>query len=336
MRRKYPPVPRAGVEINRYFTLLDPPSMRKSSSHQKRTVRRGRVGLVKSNPQLQIGQGQYVPKLSRVSLRFSAQSEAKQPSIDLIRVSGNNVQDPLGTTGTGAPPGFNYWAAMYERYRVIGSKCEITCRISHETKDASLNNVSARVILLPCNNTTALASGSDYSSQPYAKSRSFTSAMPTRMSSVMKSATILGQKDVLGSDRLQSTVATAPNDEWFWRIITVTDNDISSIAFVAVTLAVTYDVEFFDRQPLDRPAVMKYFQAAYMQNCREILEKESLQRIQREHAQQRFEEKLLLVAEEPDAVLVPPLVSSSSVRNESLESKATLTPKPLKVALKTR
>lgn len=283
---------------------------RSNRQPRKRSGRRRQpVGVTKSNPPLQVGQGQFVPKLSRVSLRFSATSDVKIVGLDLIRVSGNNVQDPLGSTGTGAPPGFNYWASMYERYRVIGSRCELTARICSETKDASTITTSGRIILFPSNNTTALASGSDYGSQPFAKTRSVTTAQPCRMVSTMKTATILGQKDVLGSDRLQSTVLTGPSDEWFWRAITAPDNDVSTNTMYCVTICVTYDVEFFDRQPLDRPSVNEFFQKAWLANCRLILDKQLALKEARDKSRQKFEEKLIESIEDSKDNTEPVLIS---------------------------
>lgn len=293
------------------------------------TRKRNLVGIVKSDPPLHIGQGQYVPKLMRVSLRFGAQSDAKTPSLDLIRVSGNNIQDPLGSTGSGAPPGFSFWATMYERYRVIGSRIEVTTRISNDQKDTDALRCSGRTIVFPSNNTTSLASGSDYQSQPYAKTRSVTSNIPCRIVSTMKSATILGQKDVLGADRLQSQVTTGPADEWFWRVVNSPDTDFSTHNMFATTVTVTYDVEFFDRQPLDRSSITKHHEAAYLENCRQILEKNKLIEFERASSAARFEDKLFHSAEDPDTVFLNPLPSKPVVRAEKIESKEpTPTPKP--------
>lgn len=244
------------------------------------------------NPSLQIGSGQFVPAMSRVSLRFSATSDVKTSSLDLIRVSGNNVQDPLGSTGTGAPPGFSFWASMYERYRVLGSRCEAEWRISSDTKDASTITTSAKGILFPSNNTTSLATGSDYASQPFSKVVSFTTQQPGHAVSTMSTAKILGQKDVLGPDRLQSVINTGPLDEWFWRIITAPDTDVSTNTYMVVTLIVTYDVEFFDRQPKDRSSVMRYFDLAYYENCKTIVAEQKKRDAERKAASLKFEKVL--------------------------------------------
>lgn len=245
------------------------------------------------NPSLQIGSGQYVPALLRTSLRFSATSDVKTSSLDLIRISGNNVQDPLGSTGTGAPPGFTYLASMYERYRVIGSQCQAEWRICSETKDTSTVATAAKGILFPSNNTTSLATGSDYAAQPFAKVVSFTTQLPGSVTQKMSSAKILGQKDVLGPDRLQSQVTTGPADEWFWRIITAPDNDVSTSTLMIVTFQVTYDVEFFDRQPLDRSSVSVHFDRAYYEHCKLIIAAKSQREAERKASADKLDKAML-------------------------------------------
>jgi len=274
--------------------------------------RRRTSQVVGSNPILQVGSGQFVPKSTRVSLRFAATSDEKTPSISEIRVSGNNVVDPLGSTGSGAPPGFTYWASMYERYRVIGSRMRVYARFCSDTKDASTLTTAGKLVLLPSNNTTSFASGSDFAAQPYARQANVSTAQGASLSMTMKSGTILGQKDVLGPDRLQAVINTGPADEWFWRAALVPDNDVSTNTYCVLSFDCTYDVEFFDRKPLDRSSVMYYHKLAWLENCRLIAEEHKTQQAAREKQAQRISQ---LVESKSSGSTNAIVVGSQDVRN---------------------
>jgi len=88
----------------------------------------------------------------------------------------------------------------------------------------------------------------------------------------MSTSKILGQKDVIGSDRLQATISTAPGEEWYWRIGYISDAAYTN-GQVSLEIQVTYDVIFMDREDLGR-SLWQYFDAAYAHHCKLIKESE--------------------------------------------------------------
>jgi len=215
--------------------------------------------------------GAFVPSVFRTSLQqTTAWSSQADGAAHYYHLSGNNCKDPGGSLTATSPPGFQYLAALYDRYRVIGSKCHVEFSCGTDTKDTSSSAFNCYGTLLPCNSNTAWGSYSDAASQPYAKSEIFTTQTPKRLASGMSSALILGQKDVLGPDRLQSFVSTGPSDEWFWSIVVQSVINMATANDIHLSATVTYDIEFFDRTGTLSPAVTELLSQIYKIRCTEL------------------------------------------------------------------
>ncbi len=247
------------------------------------------MGVVKSNPPLQLARtGCFVPSRMRTSLRFCiTATNAASTSYAQLVVSGNGLFDPGLSLSAGQPVGFDYWAAMYERYRVIGSRCHLTASLADTSTGSASVEGHTSIVLYPSNASGSLSSLDDAASQPYATRMEITSAKPISITKTMKTSVITGIKDMLGSDQLQALISGTPGNEWFWNV-----GVVSTAAYAdgrtEISFVITYDVEFFDRAQINR-STLAFIHKAYIANCihieKRLVEEKELSR----NAVARFE-----------------------------------------------
>ncbi len=243
-----------------------------------------------SNPVLQFARsGCFVPSRTRVSLRFAVNyTAATSASYSQIAVSGNGLFDPGLSLSAGQPVGFDYWASMYERYRVIGSHIHVT--VVNSSTVTGNNTANSTITVFPATASAALSTQSDANSQPYATTKDVTNALPAVIRKTMKTSTIVGVKDMEGADQLQALISGTPSNEWFWNI-----GIISGAAYtnynLELEIQVTYDVEFFDRAQINR-STLEFIHKAYLANCVAIEYKYQLINNQREKAKSKFDEEV--------------------------------------------
>jgi len=177
----------------------------------------------------------------------------------------------MAALGTIQPVGFDYWAAMYERYRVIGSKCRVVATLVGVGTGGGVGGAaSLSVALYPSNATGGLVSLSDAISQPLAKNSDATHAQRATLQSVMSTSKISGNKAVEGADQFQATIGANPANEWYWNIGFICGAAYTSTE-VNIDIVVTYDVEFFDRAQLNRSSlVAEHIRKAYLAHCAEL------------------------------------------------------------------
>lgn len=192
-----------------------------------------------------------------------------------ISVSGNSAFDPLASSGTNQPVGFDYWAAMYERYRVIGSRCRVVATLVGTAVGGGVAGAaSLTTVLYPSNATGSLVSMSDAISQPLSKNTDATSAQRGVLQSAISTAKITGIKDVEGADQLQATIGSNPANEWYWNIGHETGAAYADTS-VNIDICITYDVEFYDRAQLNRSTlVWGHINKAYQAHCAELLQRQ--------------------------------------------------------------
>jgi hypothetical protein len=98
----------------------------------------------------------------------------------------------------------------------------------------------------------------------------FLTAETLNLATGMSSALILGQKDILGADRLQADISSGPNDEWFWTVVVQSVINMATANDIHLSATVTYDVEFFDRAGTLPPAAEKLISQIYSIRCAEV------------------------------------------------------------------
>lgn len=207
--------------------------------------------------------------------------------------SGNGLFDPGLSLSSGQAVGFDYWASMYEKYRVIGSRCHLTASLADTSTGAATVEGHTSVTLYPSNAAGALSSIDDAASQPYATRMEITSAKPVSITKTMKTSVITGIKDMLGADQLQAAVSGTPSNEWFWNVGVVSTSNYTD-ARTELAFIITYDVEFFDRAQLNR-STLAFIHKAYLANCIHLEQRLKEEKELSRNAVARFElEKSLL------------------------------------------
>lgn len=160
--------------------------------------------------------------------------------------SGNSIYDP-NHTGTGAQPaGFDQWAAFYNRYTVRGSKMSV------QFANVQTTNAAAAVenVLVAVNDTTGYTDLDAASANPYMRRTLYT---PTNgfpvLKSFMSTKKIVGQR-MVDDDTYGSAVTTSPVDQWYWQILSLPVDRLSSLTQYAY-VTIVYYVEFHDRKQLN-------------------------------------------------------------------------------------
>jgi hypothetical protein len=211
-----------------------------------------------------------MPPVFKTSLRFTFQrASAASTSLGTIAFSGNNVQDPGLSAGAEQPPGFTQLATLYSRYRVIGSHVELRA-IMTTTATGGGFIANGDICIYPSNSSGAPADFEAACSQPYAQWREITGATPQVMKKTMNTAMQVGQRSLVGADRLQALVSGAPSEEWYWLVVFQSDAAYTNIN-LEWHLQITYDVEFFDRPTVNQALESwKHIKLAYIARCREL------------------------------------------------------------------
>lgn len=237
--------------------MLRKQNYRTSKRGQRKAPRRSTKTLPVTNPPLQfIKSGAFMPPRFRTSLRHTVEwSVLADGANHYYYLSGNNCKDPGGSLTATSPPGFQYLAALYERYRTYGSKIDADVASGPNGNDIVAVAMSGTWCVHPTNTNTAFTAVSNAASQPYAKSKAISTQTPQYIRSVMQTSKMVGQKDVLGSDRLQASVGSGPSDEWFWGLNFQTSYNETKTNNLWVRATVTYDVEFFDLSGTLTPAL---------------------------------------------------------------------------------
>jgi hypothetical protein len=190
------------------------------------------------------------PDRMRCVLRYS------QPYTLLINNTGatgrqefsmNSLFDP-DFTGTGAQPGyFDQLSTLYNRYRVYGSAIKV---IEVPFNAGTQINVPVTMVVVPSAQTLASYSTYDAAGLPRAQTRVCTGNMDSKNQTIVAShsvSEILGVKDVEGADRLQALVTASPSEQCLWSIIGRSVDSVTATTS-EISVLITYDCEFFDRQ----------------------------------------------------------------------------------------
>lgn len=221
---------------------------KRRSRRRSRPFRRSRRGNKRSS----VSRLKYlIPDRLFVKLRYRQRitlaSTTGATAFNIFR--GNSPYD-ADESGTGAqPPGFDNYAAMYERYRVMGSKIAVTfCSVQ---TTAPTQTYEVGILARPDN--TAPATMDAVAGNPYASLGLLTPGNgKVRKKMYMSTAKILGltKQAVKANENLSSAVTTNPATTWEWFVYSQPADRAStatSIAFVCIT----YYVEFYKREYFD-------------------------------------------------------------------------------------
>jgi hypothetical protein len=178
------------------------------------------------------------------------------------------LNDPGLSSSSARCVGYTYLSAMYNRYRVVGSKITVKGLMSSSTAGATNTIETGSIAVWPGNKGSSPTLYRDGMAQPYAKWMDFTLNTPKTITSSMSTAKITGQKDLLGSDRTQAIINAAPSEEWYWNIMYVSEAAFTN-GVLLFDVQLTYDVIFFDRQDLDHSLTLM-FDEIHAYRCKQL------------------------------------------------------------------
>jgi len=160
----------------------------------------------------------------------------------------NSLFDPDFTGTGGQPEFFDQLSTLYNRYRVYGCAIKVTL-LPFTTAGAQIN-VPTNVVLVPSALSLASLNVDDCAGLPRAQNRVCTGNMDYKTTTMIGShsvSEILGVKDVEGADRLQATINASPSEQSLWSIVARTADGVTATS-LGISVRLTYDCEFFDRQ----------------------------------------------------------------------------------------
>lgn len=195
---------------------------------------------------------QMVPDIMRVALKFvvSTSFPIAVNGADFV-YRGNSCFDPDFAVGGTQPLGFDQWAAFYRRYRVLSSKCKF--RVKNNAPDGN----ALLMIVAPLNTNTAITNRELLSEQRFAKQEFVgdSNGMDVKeITHYMDTASIRGvPREAVRIDGSYSGLVTGnPGLEWYWHCAAYdASNSLGQVAF-DFNVEITYYVEFFDSETLNR------------------------------------------------------------------------------------
>lgn len=159
---------------------------------------------------------------------------------------GNSLFDPDFTSTGHQPMYYDQYISVYEKYRVYGSSIKITVVNIGTTTDSPCEVVIAPTSSVPTFTSSSMA-------KEVARA-TYTGLLPAgqfrtgRASNDITTATILGLRGPQIYDLDYAAIFSAnPTQLWYWALYLYPT--IGSLDLV-MTVTITYDCEFFDRQPL--------------------------------------------------------------------------------------
>lgn len=219
---------------------------RKSTKQVGKFIRKGKVNYDRDFGYICRTPG-VCPDVMCVQLKFTQNIETSgaSPLVEIYR--GNGPYDPDTGTGASTARGFGEWAALYRRYRVIGSK----------VKFAVLPAAGAAVgsAITALTDSTGLPTGQQYQQQRYNKYQMVGNDDIARLEPLtmyMSTARIRGEpKDVVHyNPELSALTTTNPNFQWFWHVCAYDPDGLTTTISFNAILEIEYDVEFYDRRTL--------------------------------------------------------------------------------------
>ncbi len=164
--------------------------------------------------------------------------------------AGNDVFDPDVTSTGSQPANYDDFSAIYQRYRVWGS------RIYWNTANSAAGALDLNTVVVgPRHTSTALTTRTQqeyFQAQPYTKC--FKTIVYTNGAASVRGSLSMSTQKYFGLSKTQfegqedttALVSTSPAHRWFWHFC-ITSDDQSSSTLHYVNVRIDYDVEFWDR-----------------------------------------------------------------------------------------
>lgn len=187
------------------------------------------------------------PDIMCVQLTYSGTQRFTTATIDSIVLRGNSIFDPDFSGVGGQPMGHDQWSAFYRRYRVNGSKVEVSVNGNGTTESG--------FIIVPSNTNTTFTSHQAAREAAYALVGQLgrTDTNSSQMyEHYMTSAKMKGAaKDIVMYDSdLNAGFGSNPVIGWYWHLVMYDARGGVNTVNFTVSYKITYYVELFDRETL--------------------------------------------------------------------------------------
>lgn len=254
----------------------------------------------------------FMPDVFRTTLRITYErSGAASTSAGQLLFPANSAFDPLGSSGTSQPVGFDPLALMYNRYRVLASR--ITARLMlQSTSVATATDGSFEFSMCYQNTATNLGSVQIAASQPGAKMALVTLQKPTVLTLSASTSEVTGRKSVEGSDSLQADTSSDPAEVWYWASYFVS-GAVYTNALVEIHYTIEQDVEFFDRNTLSHSSFLAALKhaVAVKHTCNAKALVDGKAQIEKQRAEFKEEIKRIDVSDDDDAPVIVPVTGKN-------------------------
>jgi hypothetical protein len=163
---------------------------------------------------------------------------------------GNSGFDPDFTSTGGQPAQWDDYSAVYNRYRIYGSK--ISWSVANSASGA-LDLTS--LVIGPRHTSTSIVSRSNqenFQAQPYTRYQKTiiynngTASQSGTMSMTTRKFIGMTQNEFLGAEEWAAPVSTNPANCWYWQLSLSSDDQTSTTTHY-VNFVIEYDIEFFER-----------------------------------------------------------------------------------------
>lgn len=167
---------------------------------------------------------------------------------------GNSPRDPLSDSGGIGCPGYDELAAIYQQYRVFGSKIRVSFK---GISDATATGDGVLMIIPDRSSTDyTISTMRERQQSPYAQCKMFHRFADKSivMKSFRRTKDIMGEKD-LDDDDYASAVTTDPVKQWYWHVIAGRGDQsaISAYPGYQYLIQITYYVRFERRTAIPAP-----------------------------------------------------------------------------------
>lgn len=220
---------------------------------RRRTYRNRKPTLMYTGPGRAPLPDKYLTKLS-FQQWYNDASSGSTGVLDRV-FRGNGAFDPDSAIGGIGCSGFTELAAIYNNYRVYGSKIQVSLKSLADT--TALGDFI--VTLIPDRSSTAytMIQATERQISPFAKTKMvnrYVNGGVTRLSNYRKTNNIFGESDI-DDDAYSSLVTSTPANEWFWHVVCARGDQsaISAWPGVQMLVRITYYIRFERRRQLNAP-----------------------------------------------------------------------------------
>jgi len=161
-------------------------------------------------------------------------------------IRGSDLYDPISTSGTNQPTGFDQWCTetgLYQQFVVHG------CKIRYEFINLSSTN-ALDISVYPIMEINGIITNISGPNQPYVTNALCGSGAGNNkvvIKKFMKFKKMLGVKDLIDGSQARGSYGASPGTNWCWASdVALVGSDISSPSFI-IKREVTYYVQFLTR-----------------------------------------------------------------------------------------